>query len=125
MSIENPLDKPPASLEAEAKEEKQEYKPIEGLSEAELESLEGDEKAFAEFIEKRNEAMQALAPLLELARSDMVAPEAKKKITESINFLGREAYGKYAAVDDERRAKIENGLIEERKAAMSPEEKEE
>ena len=84
------------------------------------ENLQGDEKAFAEFIEKRNEAMRAIEPLVEFARSEMVAPEARKKIFDALNFFGKTAYEKFGTVNEGRRAEIENNIITRRKAEMSP-----
>lgn len=77
-----------------------------------LESLEGDEKGFAEFIEKRLQHDVDMGPLLDIVRSGMISPEVKERIFEDLNFFSKIEYERFASIDSDRRAKIETDIIE-------------
>ena len=105
-------------------EESEKYHTIERLKKGELESLGGDEKEFAEFIKRRNEFQKDIKPLLDMVRSGMISPEVRKKIFNGLRFLGSTAYKKfYSGVNDDRRVRIENSLIQKHRSEMSPAEK--
>lgn len=88
----------------------------------ELESLKGDEKEFAEFIEKRHETMRALEPFLEVAR-EVALPELKDKIFKGLNYCLGVGYESFTSVSHDRKGLIENTVIAKHKSEMSPIEK--
>jgi hypothetical protein len=81
-----------------------------GKNEKENDTLEKEEKEFAEYIEKRIEFMKDLKPLLDIVRSDIVSPEARSKILEGLNYLGSVAYNKFD-IDDNKKTSIEINTI--------------
>jgi hypothetical protein len=81
---------------------------IEGLSREELDELEGDEKYFAEFIEKRHQSFSTMGDL----RTLDIPEEQISNIKEVIRYLNHMAYRRFEHMSEIRKAKIHNGIID-------------